>query len=1207
MTALSTILTGTVIPARRVPTARIAAEPTYGIIGSVVRLDARASTDPDALPLTYTWSFVSVPIGSVMRLEGFRTLDSDGGLVSFSPDKVGNYEVQLVANNGAFDSDPVTTSINIRISLVPDATGIVPDGKWIWSYLRDVWTGVDGKESFETLWSALIQIVGAELLKLYETDYNKSIRDIQELFQRRWLSYQPELALEDSDVYFYLGNQAAGTDAISNRNSFSVSRAGAPKLSGIAASRLVTVGGVATAVVRTVETSIGITPVTTVTAATDLPISSPSQSWRVPHTLSSLSKNFEELGVTVGDVLWIDVTLNGATSVASIKTQVVGVSGNSLGFVVTDEEIKAGLVPTIPSDYYRTVAASFNIPGLGKAPDGGVLFAGTALSLKNAISSEVFKRQYFNKKLTPYDAMTPVMGWTFNLHPRRIIRNRRIPVDTSLASVPGLQEYIVQPETVEKNGKVYQVRGEKEFELPGKPIALQENTDYVIDTDYAFNGNLVFKTGSAIVEGEEADFVDRSVSPGDVFIIDSPVLSATEPTEYVIQAVLGPNTLQLERPVPLYVLSEWVVARVRIRRRTGGAYLRFVPGRFTVKSPAPTRLWAENSFFDNSANIENNFGALVGLTKAQMDSISENSSYRQAVSGLMYAYTQGSAINQVLLGSQILLGLPFTERRGIIISIEDNYRLNSIGAPSLGRIVVEDLNDDGSRSNLVRIYTYPIDTFSDLAGIATNPATGVAYVAGDIVEKFQPLSRGVDITDYITDPKTAASTSSSAALQQYHSIKARINDNVFSPLEIRLVSDFLNKITPSYISVTISSLAQFEDRVTISDVLSTNKNYRMTDDVVGSFAGLNFDATSLHGAPQIFFDSSVYELRKFGRDLRTEALVGDPLSEQPFYSNDDLTHPSSANEVWEGARCIAGDYLFILSGPNVGKYEIHAISGGIGIAKNSPEYGFIPATDQQFAILRKLVQTVKSGPTATTTSGSDVVTIADSRLRTYGVRPGDWLLIGEPKKYLITEVLEGSVGVWNTLRVTPTPTSSFSGLYSIVRPSFISNVSDTTYQIFVSSGGTVINQAEHTVGLLAEPGDELVIADHAMTLVDPQRSCSGVGKLPDGTHHVTIRRISKQYRWDSFDPSTQDAVDLGLSNGSSVTCTAGQDRVNLNIQYAAWIPGDLLVFTSGSNSTVDFGYGAGALPISKVVVFTVHFFRNLPNSGSHTWKIVRRR
>src|SRR6266700_1616762 len=135
---LNTVTVGSVVQERKIPTASTVGDPAFGVVGSVVKLDGRGSTDPTSNPLTYAWTFLSVPMGSKVGSEGFRNLDEVGGLVSFSPDIVGEYIIGLTVNNGVFDSAQVSTEISIRAIMVPHGRGIVPDGKFIWSYLRDV-------------------------------------------------------------------------------------------------------------------------------------------------------------------------------------------------------------------------------------------------------------------------------------------------------------------------------------------------------------------------------------------------------------------------------------------------------------------------------------------------------------------------------------------------------------------------------------------------------------------------------------------------------------------------------------------------------------------------------------------------------------------------------------------------------------------------------------------------------------------------------------------------------------------------------------------------------------------------------------------------------------------------------------------------------------------------------------------------------------
>jgi hypothetical protein len=83
--------------------------------GATVHLDGTHSTDIDGDPLTYRWSFASVPAGSQATLAAPSTVNP-----SFFADKPGVYQAQLIVNDGHADSKPATITVSTQ-SVAPVA------------------------------------------------------------------------------------------------------------------------------------------------------------------------------------------------------------------------------------------------------------------------------------------------------------------------------------------------------------------------------------------------------------------------------------------------------------------------------------------------------------------------------------------------------------------------------------------------------------------------------------------------------------------------------------------------------------------------------------------------------------------------------------------------------------------------------------------------------------------------------------------------------------------------------------------------------------------------------------------------------------------------------------------------------------------------------------------------------------------------------
>lgn len=87
--------------------------------GEVASLNGSQSSDPNGDPLSYAWSLVSAPTGSLVTQETLEGADTVR--VLFTADKAGSYVLSLVVNDGKADSAPVKgTVVATQIIRVPD-------------------------------------------------------------------------------------------------------------------------------------------------------------------------------------------------------------------------------------------------------------------------------------------------------------------------------------------------------------------------------------------------------------------------------------------------------------------------------------------------------------------------------------------------------------------------------------------------------------------------------------------------------------------------------------------------------------------------------------------------------------------------------------------------------------------------------------------------------------------------------------------------------------------------------------------------------------------------------------------------------------------------------------------------------------------------------------------------------------------------------
>ena len=128
--------------ANQVPLAEVFTPTTDVIRGAVVPLDGNGSSDPEGAELTYAWSLIASPAESMAELT-----DPLERIARLLPDVEGEYEVQLVVNDGELDSAPKSIVLS-AVRPAPTITITSPESDEVFgTAIVEVTGGVDDPDA----------------------------------------------------------------------------------------------------------------------------------------------------------------------------------------------------------------------------------------------------------------------------------------------------------------------------------------------------------------------------------------------------------------------------------------------------------------------------------------------------------------------------------------------------------------------------------------------------------------------------------------------------------------------------------------------------------------------------------------------------------------------------------------------------------------------------------------------------------------------------------------------------------------------------------------------------------------------------------------------------------------------------------------------------------------------------------------------------
>lgn len=232
----------------------------------------------------------------------------------------------------------------------------------------------------------------------------------------------------------------------------------------------------------------------------------------------------------------------------------------------------------------------------------------------------------------------------------------------------------------------------------------------------------------------------------------------------------------------------------------------------------PARLWAETTYIENLSTIESNFGILADFTLDDHADLPEDVDYLAAVKGLWYVHFNSPSLRNLRVGTQILLGLPFSEESGTIQEIRDD-----IVSPTNTIFILDD-----AENGIVRSYSYP----ADLA-LEVNPDTEAAYAVGDSISQFAPIVKGATVIDYKSDPAwfgKFVGQSVFSEVQKFHRFGLEIEQDAYTLSGALMARRLLLAKKPTYTTPSVIGKVDTGDHdIDINDTIEFHLKMHLFD------------------------------------------------------------------------------------------------------------------------------------------------------------------------------------------------------------------------------------------------------------------------------------------------------------------------------------------------------------------------------------------
>lgn len=778
-------------------------------------------------------------------------------------DVPGFYTVSLVVSNGTRPS--LKTRVTTLVCVTDQLLRHRPNTDYIFHHLPDFWNLIPDKEQMTTIWSAMSQVISADILETWQADHYKAHRDVSRLYQRRWLPYstevvpdqKPTLVIPPLTASFSPLNTAFTyqtlTPLVTESGVLATKKAGltgfkvmkAPLKPGDKVLYRDSVGKPKIAVVAGVENVVNKKDEWEVTfAANDVSVytvlTDNSAGYFVGDT-SKVAQNYFtswftnpsyslNQANTVLDKVRIFETNKKVTDYPITQVNPLGAQGvpsaNVLKLAVPVERA----VDNVPYrwqhlrsvyGHYMSVVPYVQFPSatdlstydleLGDYVDFKLTDPATGMEFISSVTILAVDKTSIFVQWDPLfqqlSAMTQVpVGagkkiWKFSELGKWLPKFKAI---RRSRRIPGYDDLLSVP-------------------LLGTPLEpkFNEGTDHytkdhnILMKDWVL-GEVVTKAGTNVVTFTgnsifHTDFKENTLPLEDLISLGATtlILESGDAGSYQITKTDQAGTYTLDRAVLV-----------------SGNYVARMP-RFHHNRPSNDVLWGEVSYFDNYKVIESNFGLYVGLPKSQLDTFAKGADYLSVVRSMWFAFLSGPSLKNLSLPIQALSSIPYAEESGQVIDIVPP------GPTTPGYVTIVGKTTDAK-------YVYKFPEGLDQVDIAVNPSTGrtiKAYTSlkppankaqqdlydDSIIQAFTPLFSVVLVEDYVSNPRLADQVfRGQDILRKYHTFVVTIPLNFSKSTQVfPLIKQFLNDAKPAHTNYILLGSFALDDDVAVTDEIGS--------------------------------------------------------------------------------------------------------------------------------------------------------------------------------------------------------------------------------------------------------------------------------------------------------------------------------------------------------------------------------------------------